>query len=204
MTNDQKSKKNDKWTKLMFATLIFFGVTTLFLGILRLNNTITNGILPADLVKTNQNQNNANSEPTIEELMVTDTDGDGLSDYQEMYVYGTSIYLADTDSDGYLDKEEIDGGYDPNCPKGMDCRETTDITQTTNDNLNNNIDLNNTDVTTGDGISQLSAEQKAQLQNLSASELRQLLIASGEVTEEELNQIDDATLMQSFSEVMNQ
>jgi len=49
--------------------------------------------------------------PTV--LVVTDTDGDGLSDEQEMII-GTSIYLADTDGDGLSDNEEVvNGGFDP-------------------------------------------------------------------------------------------
>jgi len=45
-----------------------------------------------------------------------DTDGDGLSDYDEIYVYKTSAYLSDSDSDGRDDGSEIVAGEDPNCP----------------------------------------------------------------------------------------
>lgn len=38
---------------------------------------------------------------------VTDTDGDGLTDVEEIAVYGTSPLLADTDGDGKSDYEEI-------------------------------------------------------------------------------------------------
>lgn len=44
---------------------------------------------------------------------VTDTDGDGLSDRDELYLYGTSPLLADTDGDGWSDYAEvIDFGFD--------------------------------------------------------------------------------------------
>ena len=42
-----------------------------------------------------------------------DTDGDGLSDFNEVMVYGTNPLKADTDGDGFTDKEEITKGYDP-------------------------------------------------------------------------------------------
>ncbi len=42
---------------------------------------------------------------------VVDTDGDGLSDADEVK-FGTNIYLQDSDGDGFLDKEEVDN-WDP-------------------------------------------------------------------------------------------
>ena len=50
-----------------------------------------------------------------------DTDGDGLSDYDEVNIYHTSPYLADTDSDGVPDGVEVKLGTDPNCPPNRDC-----------------------------------------------------------------------------------
>ncbi len=45
--------------------------------------------------------------------LFTDTDGDGLSDYEEVKVYKTSPHHADTDQDGADDKTEIRIGSDP-------------------------------------------------------------------------------------------
>ena len=63
--------------------------------------------------------------PTEAELMReqqrTDTDGDGVSDYDESTKYFTSPYLRDSDSDGDADNVEIARGADPNCPKGRTC-----------------------------------------------------------------------------------
>ena len=42
-----------------------------------------------------------------------DSDGDGLSDEDELYVYFTHPSDKDTDGDSFTDKQEIDGGYDP-------------------------------------------------------------------------------------------
>lgn len=57
-----------------------------------------------------------------EDLGIKDTDQDGLLDIQELQTYNTSPFLEDSDSDGINDKDEIDAGEDPNCPKGTDCR----------------------------------------------------------------------------------
>ncbi len=43
-----------------------------------------------------------------------DYDEDGVSAYDEAVTYGTSDYLNDSDFDGFDDKSEIDGGYNPN------------------------------------------------------------------------------------------
>lgn len=42
-----------------------------------------------------------------------DTDGDGLSDYDEINIYKTDPLNPDTDGDGYSDGEEVKGGYNP-------------------------------------------------------------------------------------------
>lgn len=48
-----------------------------------------------------------------------DTDGDGLSDYEEVHVYGTDPDNPDTDGDGATDLEEIIAGTDPNDPESV-------------------------------------------------------------------------------------
>ncbi|MDP3971094.1 MAG: thrombospondin type 3 repeat-containing protein [bacterium] len=57
----------------------------------------------------------------LSELDLQDSDADGLSDFDELYVYKTSQYLEDTDSDGVSDGEEISTGEDPNCATGQVC-----------------------------------------------------------------------------------
>ena len=49
-----------------------------------------------------------------EMLKTMDSDNDGLSDYDETYIYKTNPNLADTDSDGYTDGTEVLYNYDPN------------------------------------------------------------------------------------------
>lgn len=42
-----------------------------------------------------------------------DSDGDGLTDKEELEIYGTDPNNPDTDGDGYLDGEEVKSGHDP-------------------------------------------------------------------------------------------
>ena len=69
------------------------------------------------------------SERNAEEIQtqkMTDTDGDGLNDYDELNVFRTSPYLADSDSDGFDDNQEIKSGNDPNCPTDKNCGRAVD------------------------------------------------------------------------------
>ncbi len=58
-----------------------------------------------------------------QKLREQDTDGDGLNDYDELYVFRTSPFLEDSDSDGVPDGVEVAQESDPNCPKGKTCRQ---------------------------------------------------------------------------------
>ena len=42
-----------------------------------------------------------------------DTDGDGISDGDEVYTYRTSVNVADSDKDGFTDKQEVDLNTNP-------------------------------------------------------------------------------------------
>lgn len=71
-------------------------------------------------IVTDINKENLSSDNT--ELKTKDTDSDGISDWDELFIYATSPYLEDSDGDGLSDYEEI---YvyktNPNCPEGQTC-----------------------------------------------------------------------------------
>jgi len=48
-----------------------------------------------------------------EQAKQEDSDEDGLSDYDEVYVHHTSPYIQDSDSDAFSDREETEAGSDP-------------------------------------------------------------------------------------------
>ncbi|MCI0479425.1 thrombospondin type 3 repeat-containing protein [Candidatus Uhrbacteria bacterium] len=50
-----------------------------------------------------------------------DTDGDGISDWDEENILSTSPYLRDTDGDGIPDNVELATGQNPNCATGDAC-----------------------------------------------------------------------------------
>lgn len=52
-------------------------------------------------------------EPTPAITEETDSDNDGLTDIEELKVYGTDPKEDDTDGDGYLDGDEVKKGYSP-------------------------------------------------------------------------------------------
>ncbi len=203
MDNKEAGFKDEKAAKLMLAALVFFGITALLLGILNLGNVLNEG---NRLVAEDKQPTSVDSDAQADNLakmMQTDTDADGLSDYDEKYIYHTSIYLKDSDGDGYSDKEEIDNGYDPNCPKGENCHDIN-AQQTTGDSQpadNGETDSSmGTQSTNGSEQQALTEQQKQELLNLSPDEIRQLLLKSGKISKQELDKIDDQTLKQVLEE----
>lgn len=103
--------------KIGFGLLLIFAVVSVSLGVLQIRNRLyepfaLNSNVPAGL------REEVN---TVEALRFRDTDFDGLSDFDELYLHSTSPYLADTDSDGLNDQAEIQAGSDPLCPKDEQC-----------------------------------------------------------------------------------
>jgi len=183
--------------KFIFGVLLILGSATLIYGFVSLSGHIYG---PQNkFEQANANNQQAESSSLVDdllELQSRDTDSDGLNDYEEMYVYKTSAYLPDTDSDGYPDKDEIDNGYDPLCPKGQDCRgvepdDQDDIFQGEEDEL--------FPAPPEDGLPQ---DVINELGNLTPQQIRELLLESGEMTQEQIDQVDDATLMEIYSEVL--
>ncbi len=105
--------------KFGFVFLFIFATLFLIISFFQLRNNLyrpyalTNAV-PDILIKEKFN------DPT-EALHFRDTDKDGLNDFDEIYIYGTSAYLEDTDSDGIGDRDEIIQGKNPLCAEGGAC-----------------------------------------------------------------------------------
>lgn len=167
------------WSFLIISLgIVFLGFNYLYRGIVDsvsydLPDWVTNQIAE----KTEEN--------TIAELKNNDTDQDGLTDYQEIYQYHTSMFLADTDSDSYSDYEEAVNGEDPMCPRGENCNLLRLITPQTKLSA---------------VIEKVGLDPELTLQDAVLAELRRFLLENG-VTQAELDQLTDEDLILLFEAV---
>ncbi len=127
----------------------------------------------------------------IESMKLKDTDSDTLSDFEETYVYKTSPYLNDSDSDGATDQEELKAGEDPNCPKGKNCVEA---------GLAVNL---SPQAAVASSTAQIEGEAMKQLMNPTPAQIRALLIQNG-AKESDLAGIDDATLVSLYQQSLRE
>jgi len=212
--NDLKRQATTREQKLGFVFLLIFGLITVSLGVLQIRNSIYSPFFST--VAVNENVENTTPDE-FAELKSTDTDHDGLFDYDELYVYNTSPYLPDTDSDGITDKKEIDNNTDPLCPQGQTCGASTIESSTAMPSSTSNITGSSLlgegiagmdALTSGENVSQ-SSDASASAAELQAvlkdpQKLREMLIATGKVTASALSQIDDKTLLEMVTQLMNE
>ncbi len=135
---------------------------------------------------------NTSEGENLSALQEKDTDGDSLSDFEELYVHATSPYLADSDSDTVTDQEELAAGTNPNCPEGQACYAQESSSATTATAAEQAFaDLNPAQL----GIDSSTGE-------IDPEELRKKLLEYG-VPKDVLDQTDDATLLQLFKEAIS-
>lgn len=112
-----------KEQKIGFCLLLIFGIMSVGLGYVQLRNTLYAPFALNDKV-TAPLRDQIN---TVDALRYRDTDNDGLSDFDEQYIYHTSAYLYDTFGYGMSDKEVIAKGL-ALCPRaGKDCSTDTAV-----------------------------------------------------------------------------
>lgn len=130
---------------------------------------------------------------------ITDTDEDGVSDYDELNIFSTSPYIADSDSDGKLDGSEILEGGDPNCAIGKTCASTELIQSGANSAFLSAQAPEAPDAATVPTLNDAVSE----LQNLSVEDVRKLLESSG-VDMDQLAQLSDEQVMALYQEALGQ
>ena len=193
-TKGQNTKFN-RTQKTGFVLLFVFTLLVVGLGGLQMRNNIY-----SPFVVRTENVNGAigvSDENT--RLQNIDTDQDGINDYEELYFYETSPYLPDTDSDGLGDKQEIDAGTDPNCSKNEVCEQAEEINNTTSTlNLTQGTNIVNPDLQQSNDLTMEELQKALQ----SPKGVRNLLLKTGNLTNEQLDQIDDETLMEMVNQIL--
>lgn len=118
----------------------------------------------------------------------TDTDGDGISDYDESNIFKTSAFLFDSDGDGTSDYDEIKNGTDPNCPTGKDCSVNIQSEKNT-DLVYNSLDIDKMDIAQAriELEKIIPTELKPMLLNMSDDQIRELMkqLYKGSVSSED-------------------
>jgi hypothetical protein len=123
--------------RVVLPIVLFVGVGSIIVGMIGFHNRVSHLGEPIKVAPTAEIDKllAASVEPTkdLAGLSKLDTDKDGLSDYDEQFVYSTSAYLDDSDSDGVSDKDELTKKTDPNCAFERNCvpQVTGLVTQTT-------------------------------------------------------------------------
>ena len=117
MPEEQERAGLTKEQKTGAVLLSIFTIFAIVLGVLQIRNTMYAPFALNKKIPQFLKHDISGSES----LVYRDTDKDGLNDFDELYVYGTSPYLADTDSDEIPDKTEVEKGTNPVCPEGKDC-----------------------------------------------------------------------------------
>ena len=138
-----------------------------------------------------------------EALKSADTDKDGLNDYDELNLYNTSPFLEDSDSDGVLDKVEIERGQDPNCPIGKDCSGSILVNPVATPTGSDAISIDTAIGSSIVGESNESSSSTTVAMPSDAASLRQILLESG-MDKTMLDQFSDQELLDAYQEAIKQ
>ncbi|HCC21948.1 hypothetical protein A2480_03645 [Candidatus Uhrbacteria bacterium RIFOXYC2_FULL_47_19] len=200
--------------KLGLGVIVVIGLTTLVFGVFQMRKSIF------DPLARNGDLNLKTPEQIEEErvtaLKAADTDQDGLNDYDELYLFRTSPFLTDSDSDGLSDGVEVAQSSDPNCPLDKNCRQVSsavpvgEVPQTGDVNSlppevspDEATILQAMERVFGDLNSLTPEKMNERLQLLTPEELRTFMLEIG-VPQTMLDQADDATLRQLLADTMGE
>jgi hypothetical protein len=195
--------------KAGFVLLLVFGILAISLGFLQMRNTIYNPFIVRLPNKGLGSQSFLNESVRLQNI---DTDNDSLTDYDELEFYQTSPSLPDTDSDGIDDGVEIELGTDPLCSEGKSCdielgpelEAEVGSPLLSDSSPLDLLDLIGQSAALADEESIDTTDQSGVDLNAimnSPEMLRQLLLSSGQITEEQLSQIDDETILDLVEDI---
>ncbi|MFH0854311.1 MAG: hypothetical protein V1891_02360 [bacterium] len=179
-----------KQQKIIFFSFLGFGIIALVLAIIQLRYSLKSPFYENALTSIKGDKTKARQNNDIFLTQNIDTDKDELTDYDELYVYETSPYLADSDSDGYNDKIELDSHNNPNCPYNGNCALF----------LDDGFSASSTASAIEEMYPSLMTDQSFAESDISL--LRNMLIQQG-ISPELLNKISDEDLIREYASIMN-
>lgn len=205
--SDEPKKQEEKLSskqKIGLGVLSFLGIAALIFGLLQFIYNVKAPFAGRGTGLTNFKTAEEQDLDQVLALQSKDTDQDGLSDFDEIYLYKTSPYLEDSDSDGFSDKQEVESGNDPNCPAGKDCTTAEGGTSSAGSSSSAPSDLTNSNLTNSNLTNNLTNIDLGLLGGQATPEaIRQAMRQAG-VGDEILNKIDDKTLMEIYQETLKE
>jgi hypothetical protein len=192
-----------KERKTGFVLLLVFGTIAVVLIFLQIRNTVYAPFALSNKIPASFKEQLVDN---TDHLKVTDTDRDGLSDFDEQYVFGTSPYLYDTFGYGISDKDVVQRGL-ALCPgAGKNCSgEVPDQNYATVQNSTSSTVLSSLPGTVLGSEQELVGSAPPDLVKIlgDPKELRKLLIQTGKIDEKSLNKISDSDLLLMASQMMS-
>ncbi len=131
----------------------------------------------------------------VSRLRLEDSDDDGVSDYDELHIFSSSPYIADTDSDGILDGVEISAGDDPLCARGGACEKAQETVVPVTIPVDEAPEAPVQQVPTAE-------DALGSLQGLSTAEIRKILQESG-MESSVLDQLSDEQVATLYQEALS-
>lgn len=203
----QTPRKLSAEQKVAFVLLLFLGLGGVYFGFRSFSANIRR---PMDLQIAKYLKGEkftTSSEREAKELEASktrDTDGDGLTDYDELQVYKTSPYLSDSDSDNFDDKTEVFSGNDPNCPNDTDCGSSKEEVSTSGAQIPELVEaFGNASALLSAGKYDFNSPEdvEAFFRQATIDEIRNALLQAG-VSKQELDKISDKDLAAFFESTL--
>jgi uncharacterized protein YxeA len=183
INGEQSRPPRSKKEKINTIIIVVVGIAALIFCVYEMAYGIMN---PFSFLNNSGSQNTATTTNANDSLKNMDTDGDGLSDYDETYIYNSSVYLEDTDGDGILDGQEVKNNTDPSCPQGQTC------------STGYNFGASSSGTTPT-----LVSTPTISSANIDIATLRQMLVQGG-MNKADVDELTDAEIMQMYQEVLSE